>query len=59
MSEPTQDYPLGGSLEPYDIERDVERDKELTECTCQYYDAKEVINESGLIHNRNCPAGKK
>ena len=55
MSEPTQDYPLGGSAEPYDIERD----KKLTGCTCQYYNVKKVINESDLIHNRNCPAGKK
>ena len=55
MSEPIQDYPLGGSLEPYDIERE----KELTGCTCQYHEAKKVISESDLIHNRNCPAGKK
>ena len=56
MSEPTQDYPLGGSLEPYDIERDKEL---MKKCTCQYHEAKKVISESGLIHNRNCPAGKK
>jgi len=50
----SEDYPLGGMVEPYDIERE----KELTECTCQYHETKNYISESGLIHNRNCPAKK-
>jgi hypothetical protein len=55
MNNPTQDYPLGGSVEPYDIERE----KELMQnCTCQYHEAKKFINPAGLIHNKNCPARK-
>ena len=32
------------------------KDKEIERCTCQYDEAKKYISESGLRHNKNCPA---
>jgi len=57
MFEPSEDYPLGGSIEPYDIKTEVELlDDELEDWAEETSDDIDsvILGESGLVGRCDC-----